>query len=238
MKKCLLLSLFLMFATSNIAFSEYNIESTLPNAIKLYKNGNYSQAYCILEDVVAKDPSNPLAYYYLAMTATQLGRKDEAISNYDKVLTLETKNSNLKRYAKKGKTCIETPESCHNAMYETVEEEFILKKGVKFSDKVKNDYEQLKLENMMREMNRNDSIEPQKFKEFKDFSSVPTNDEIVAAIRVLQKAGISNFVGNNDMYMLNNNNTRQDFMLNMLGSSGANQHLIQALLTNNITQGF
>ena len=235
MKKSLLLSLFLIFITSNIAFSEYNVESTLPNAIKLYKNGNYSQAYCILEDVVAKDPSNPLAYYYLAMASTQLGKKDEAILNYDKVLTLETKNSNLKRYAKKGKTCIETPDNCHNAMYETIEEEFLFKRGVKFSDKVKNDYEQLKLENMMREMNRNDSIEPQKFKEFKDFSSIPTNDEIVAAIRVLQKAGINNIVGGNDLYM---NNTRQDSMLNMLGTSGANQHLIQALLTNNITQGF
>ena len=236
MKKSLLLSLFLIFITSNIAFSEYNVESTLPNAIKLYKNGNYSQAYCILEDVVAKDPSNPLAYYYLAMASTQLGKKDEAILNYDKVLTLETKNSNLKRYAKKGKTCIEAPDNCHNAMYETVEEEFLLKKGIKFSDKVKNDYEQLKLENIMREMNRNDSIDPQKFKEFKDFSSIPTNDEIVAAIRVLQKAGINNVVvGGNDLYM---NNIRQDSMLNMLGTSGANQHLIQALLTNNITQGF
>ena len=32
----------------------------------------------------------------------------------------------------------------------------------------------------MREMNRNNSVEPQKFKEYKDFSGeVPTNDEIV-----------------------------------------------------------
>ena len=52
-----------------------------------------------------------------------------------------------------------------------------------------------KVENLMREMNRKDNITPQKFKEYKDFSNAaPSNDEIVAALRVLQRAGFGNII--------------------------------------------
>ena len=49
----------------------------------------------------------------------------------------------------------------------------------------------------MREMNRGNDVEPQKFREYKDFSGeVPTNDEIVAALRTLQRAGLSDIISN------------------------------------------
>ena len=121
------------------------------------------------------------------------------------------------------------------------DEEFILNKATgKFSEKVKSDYERLKIENFMREMNHSDDIDVKKFKEYKDFSSVPTDEEVVAAMRVLQKAGLGNFFDRNsiDYSMLTNNGIQQGSMLNLMGGAGMNPQLIQALLTNNMTQGF
>jgi len=236
--KCKLLVIFsfiLMFSTIGTACSETG--TTLTDAIKFYKAGNYSQCYGILEQVLKADPSNTLAYYYMGMTSTQLGRKEEAIANYEKVLLLETSNNNLKRYATKGKRCLETPEKCASSTYGSVDEEFILRKGVQFSEEVINEFDKLKMENLKREINQKDLIEPDRFKDFKDFSAVPTDEEIVAALRVLQRAGLDNMIGNNNWAMINGN-SQNNSMLNMLGAGGMNQQLIQAFLTNNITQGF
>ena len=95
----------------------------------------------------------------------------------------------------------------------------------------------------MREMNRKDSIDTKKFKDYKDFSSeVPSNDEIVTAIRVLQKAGLGSLVNNSDMSLISGN-SQDDAMLNLLmnrnaSGSSINPQVIQALLTNQLTTGF
>ena len=91
----------------------------------------------------------------------------------------------------------------------------------------------------MREMNRNDNIAPKDFEEFKDFSSVPTNDEIVSALRTLQRAGLDNIRQNNyaDLSVLTGN-YQNNSITGYMGHSSMNPMLIQALLTNNITQGF
>lgn len=242
MKKSLLtlLSVLVVFTTMGIVCAKPVSNSDLTSAIKLYKNGNYSECYSKLGDVIKKDPANALAYYYMAMTSAQMGRKDEAISNYDKAITLAPNGNNLNRYAKKGKRCLETPDKCEEAMYESGDDEFIRRKGgPNFTEEVQSNYEQLKIENFMREMNREDSIEPRKFKEYKDFSSVPTNDEIVAALRTLQRAGFGNVINSNyaDLSVLTGN-SQQNSMLNMMGGTSMNPQLIQALLTNNMTQGF
>lgn len=242
MKKKLLtvISILAISSTIGIANCKQVNSDTLSDAIKLYKGGNYSECYSLLEEVIKNDPANALAYYYMGMTSTQLGRKDEAISNYEKAITLSPTNNNLSRYAKKGKRCLETPDKCDESLFDTVEEEFILKRGVKFSEEVKSDFERLKIENFMREMNRDDSIDPQKFKEYKDFSGVPTNDEIVAALRTLQKAGFGDILTNNNYSDLSlfTGNSAQNQMLNMMSPNSMNSQLIQALLTNNMTQNF
>ena len=96
---------------------------------------------------------------------------------------------------------------------------------------------------MMREINRNENIPPQEFKEYKDFSSVPTNDEIVAALRTLQRAGFSDIFSNNyqnDLSLITGyqNPQQNNQIMNMLGNSSMNPQLIQALLTNNMSLGF
>lgn len=229
-----------LFSTIGATQAKTVVNSDLAKAIKLYKAGNYSGCYSQLDSVIKNDPANALAYYYKAISAAQIGRSQEAISNYERVLTLNPSDNNLARYAKKGKRCLETPDKCEDTVFNNLDEEFIRNRfGSKFSEEVKSDYERLKIENLMREINRSDSIDPQKFKEYKDFSSLPTNDEIVAAIRTLQNAGIGNFHSNNyaDLSILTGN-SQQNTMLNMMGSSAMNPQLIQALLTNNISQGF
>ena len=243
MKKNILmaLSVLVLFSTINIAHSKVTVSNELSSAIQMYKAGNYVGCYTQLEEVVKIDPSNPLVYYYLGMASAQLGRKDEAIQNYERAITLSPKSNNLTRYAKKGKRCIETPDKCEESMFDSADDEFILNKASgKFSEKVKSDFERLKIENFMREMNNSDDIDPQKFKEYKNFSSVPTDEEVVAAIRVLQNAGFGNLLErtNIDYSMLTNNGMQQNSMLNLMGGASMNPQLIQALLTNNMAQGF
>ena len=164
----------------------------------MYKSQNYTECYVKLSDYVLRDTSNALAYYYLAMTATQIGRRDEAIENYSKAMSLAPQNSNLSAYARKGKRCIEEPEACEEAVYDTPLEEFIKRTGnVKISDEVNGQIERLKIDEMKRRMNRFEDIDKETFKEYHDFSSMnnqaPPNDEIVAALKTLQKAGLSSF---------------------------------------------
>ena len=98
----------------------------------------------------------------------------------------------------------------------------------------------------MREINNSDEVNPQKFKEYKDFSTMntpdkmPTNDEIVAAIRVLQKAGLYNNYNNtySDMSLLTGTNRNNALMMNMMGNGELSPQVIQAMLTNNMSLGF
>lgn len=256
MKKLLPVVSFLIVCalTINIASARTTTNPALSSAIRMYKAGNYVQTYSLLTDITKKDPSNAVAYYYLAMTCVQVGRKSEAISNYDKVLSLKP-DGLIGRYALKGKTCIETPDKCHEALDNQTEMDTFIRSrfGSGFSNEARSEYERQKIQNIMREMNRNKDITPNKFKNYKDFSSeVPTNDEIVTALRVLQNAGLSDIIGgnnyNSDLSMLmssQNSNTNGFEMLNMLFNNNNNQsdstmspQLIQALLTSQMSANF
>ena len=241
MKKNLLIIFSLIILTTTCqTYAKSSVSTELTDAIKMYKSGNYSECYYKLEQVIKSEPANALAYYYMAMTSAQIGKKDEAIANYDKTITLIPESNNLNRYAKKGKRCLETPDKCQESLFESLEDEFIQKKhGDKFSEEVRSDLERLKIEQLMRDMNRNENISPKNFEEFKDFSSIPSNDEIVAALRTLQKAGLNNPIQNNysDLSILTGN-SQNNSLMNYMGNSSMNPMLIQALLTNNITQGF
>ena len=215
--------------------------TSIMDIIRLYKAGNYSECYLELENFIKNEPDNALANYYMGMTSAQVGKRNDAISYYEKVLLLETSNNNLYRYAQKGKRCLESPDKCEENLFGSMEDEFIQnKKSPKYTEQVRGELERLKIENFMREMNRNDSIDASQFREYKDFSNVPTNDEIVAALRTLQRARLGNVLNNNiaDISYLTNDR-QQNTMLNLLGSSSMNPQFIQAMLLNNsMTQGF
>jgi len=65
-----------------------------------------------------------------------------------------------------------------------------------------------------------------------NFNETPSNEDIVAALRTLQAAGLSDYAGNSmDLSLLTGNH-------GMMNSSSMNPQVIQALLTNNLMQGF
>ena len=165
------------------------------------------------------------------MTSAHIGKSEEAIANYERALSLTSPGNSIYAYAEKGKRCLEDPEKCQEPTFESSLDEFIQSVSRKnVSDEVKSDYERLQIEQLKRDMNRDGDIDPQKFREFKDFSSMnnatPTNDEIVAAIRTLQKAGLYDSFGSSNQ------------MFNMLGGAAMNPQVIQTMLTNNMTLGF
>lgn len=255
MKKKLItiLSIFVLISAMNVVYAKSSTNnSTLAGAIRQYKAKNYTQSYLTLSEYVKRDPSNAVAYYYLAMNAAQIGKKDEAIENYNKVLTLSP-SGQLEYYALKGKTCLEHPDKCNAPASKEAElDNFIRGKfGSGFYEDARGVHEKQKIENLMREMNRDEDISPKKFKEYKDFSSQakPTDEEIIAALRTLQNAGFGDIINqsryNSDLSILtgnsNYNNNEYD-MLNMMlgrnGSSNLDPRVIQSLLTNQMTANF
>ena len=240
----ILLSALIFCTTAGLAFADSNLNS----AIKLYKSGNYAQAYPALTNIVAKEPSNVLAHYYLAMAAAQVGKKDEAIENYSKVITLSD-NTYLTRYAMKGMTCLESPDLCNKeeAVDESDLDRFIRRQYWNgFSEQVMGDYDRQKIEELRRMMNRGEDIPLRKFKEYKDFSSsIPTETEIADALDTLERAGISNSMFGNNLYpsdlaLLNYSNGESNMLNSMLLNNGArlDSQTIQSLMMNQMTLGF
>lgn len=252
MKKNLLTLLSILIIASTLGTAEANTTSAtqLSEAIKLYKGGNYTGCYQKLTKFVSKNPDNVVAHYYLAMSAAQAGKTSEAVASYNSVLNLSSSSSNIHRYAKRGKLCLEEPDKCEAyGGFASFEEAFILNKnGAKISDEVKSEMERLRLEQLMRDMNRSKDIQPERFKEHKDFSTMntpsanPTNDEVVAALKTLQNAGLGNIFSNNysnDLSMLAGVQNQQFSLLDMMNQGNAiNPQLIQTMLTNNMRQGF
>ncbi len=255
MKK-IILFLFSLIVVANIANSvsarTVGTNSVTASAIRLYKSGNYTKSYVEFSNILRKDPSNALAYYYLGMTSVQLGKKEEALENYNKAVELSPRGV-LGSYAKKGIRCVEEPVACRNvdATEEdlTPEDRFIKGPfGSGFSHKARGVHETEKIKNMQREINKDDEISPKDFKEYRDFSSqAPTNDEIVHAIKTLKAAGLGDILSlskyNSDMQSAFNNNSDYGMINMMFGNdkdinSKFNPQLIQALMTNQMTASF
>jgi tetratricopeptide (TPR) repeat protein len=257
MKKTIiaLLGILLFATTTNVSIAKTSTKSpATAAAIKLYKAGDYTQSYTKFSDIVKKDPSNALAYYYLGMSSVQLGKKEEAMVNYNKASSLSP-NGVLGSYARRGIRCLDDPAACHSNYVEeekdlTVEDKFIKGKfGSGFSNKARGAYELQKIEHMKREINRQEDMSPQKFREYKDFSSqAPSDEEIASAIRTLQYAGMNVFPDNNysDISLMlgtQNNSNSYNILNTMLGSNRAggsniDPQIIQALLTTQMTASF
>lgn len=180
-------------------------------AIKKYKYGNYTGCLQDCQKIVSKTPSNALAYYYMAMSYVQAGRKDEAINAYSKVLALKA-NAKVLEYAATGKRCLETPDQCRldaNTVTatDTPEMDKLIASPVRgaLSDSVKTDFTQKRLNGLKNQINNGKELDEYYFRKFKDYSnqrteaqgneklaqSQPTKEEIAAAMKVLNDAGIN-----------------------------------------------
>jgi len=242
MKKTIILfTVALMLVNSQSVFSHQRVTSELAPLIKMYKAGNYTECYKKLTLLSKKDSSNAILYYYLGMSASQLGKNEEAIDYYSKSASLAEPSSNLYRYAQRGKACAEGLPACAEEDNETlsVEDMFIKSQLGTFSEKARGEYERLKLENMMREINRTRDVDPSQFRDFKDFSgmenSAPVSEqEMLAAYEKLQKAGITNFLNGNmsDILLLSNDKDYSD-KSRFQDMSDISPEYIQMLMMNN-----
>lgn len=205
---CLLAVLFFLTQINSCVFAQkpYKKSNSLNIAIRKYKRGNYTGCLQDCQTIVQKNPSNATAYYYLAMSYVQAGKKDEAIKYYSKVLSLKS-NPKLLEYATTGKRCLETPDKCslepttQNDMSEI--DKFIASPPADgLSPAVRKDFQQKRLENVKNEINKDKELDDYNFRKFKDSSQnspeidgtkiaqKPTEDQIKAALKVLSDAGV------------------------------------------------
>lgn len=224
-------------------------DGTLKDAIKMYKAGNYSGCIQTLEALTKEDPSNAAAHYYMAISYAQAGRVDDAINHYDRVISLNSQEA-LVRYAKRGKLCLEDSEKCQATA--TLDEFIRARRGFDVTNAVKSTVETNDLNELRRDINDEEVIEPARLKKFKNFSSMnqtsPSNDEIVAALRTLQEAGISypamtpTYGDLSNMFATNVNSGNTSAMDNLMqlmgrmgGSTTPNQSVDPKILQSMIT---
>lgn len=92
----------------------YYPNATVKSAIAKYKAANYTGCLQELFSVTIKEPSNALAYYYMAMAYTHLNMQTEAVEAYEKVISLNP-NTYLTEYATKGRDCLTGGPACISA---------------------------------------------------------------------------------------------------------------------------
>ncbi len=99
MKKVLTVVLCLL-VFSGVAIAK-SIKGQLKQGVYKYKNGNYIGCMQTMVNIIKQDPANTLAHYYLAISYVQIGQKEKAIDEYNKVITINP-SSQLATYALAG----------------------------------------------------------------------------------------------------------------------------------------
>lgn len=217
--------------------------SDIVKGIEFYKTGNFDKCITSMKSVVSNDPTDVMAYYYLALAYTKTGNHNSAIQNYDKVIHLNS-DKNMTKLAKQGKSCLinkkitdtkpvvkDEDEDYNPILNDGVacEEEVFAGRQTEIKDKNtgKTDISK-KQSNNMNESYPKNSYNPQK---------EPTNDDIVNAIRVLQKAGLlqngvmglnTNPNTNNNMQMDSRTQQMQS-MLMMMNNGNNNNNMMQMM---------
>ena len=101
MKRILLTLICLYLSINTVYAAASTTNQELKAAIIKFKNGNYIGCMQDMQDITYKDPSNALAYYYLAISYVKVGDLQGATDAYNSVISLST-SPQLKAYAKEG----------------------------------------------------------------------------------------------------------------------------------------
>ncbi len=198
----------------------YYPNANISSAIAKYKKGNYTGCLQELFSLTKKDPSNAMAYYYMAMTFTHVDMQSEAIEAYEKVIALNP-NSYLLDYATKGRDCLTGGPACMPQGAESTEGEpqdeldkFVNSSyGDGLSKDTENELKQKELERIKDTLNKKDSLNNDDMKKIKNFdapskSSIEENEkiamvsdeEILGAINTLKSAGVNVSLQSNNPY--------------------------------------
>ena len=206
MKKVICLATALLLSVqmySGVFAKAHSSSNPVRVAVKKYKIGNYTGCLQDCQTILSHDPSNAVAYYYMAMSYAQAGHKNEAINAYARVLSLRP-NAKLQEYAATGRRCIETPDKCHPPKPVQKDDSSELDRFIaspsNLSPNVRVDFEKKHLETVKNQMNNGKDLDSYQLNRLNDNSAndnkttaqkMPTNDEIVAALKVLNSAGMN-----------------------------------------------
>lgn len=220
------LSLMVSAATNEIVPKAPAMSASLKPCVAMYKQGNYVGAMQDLETLLEKEKNNTYAKYYLALSYTQLGYKEEAQKLY-KEIAEKKDGSVLVYYSQRALDCIGNPESeqCNPPKKEEEgsEEEKpqvddiqkFIQSGRQFHPSVT---DRITKERMERQIQKEEYQKKQM--ENRSSYAMPTNEEIAAALNTLSKIGMNPYSQNNlqNAMMLNpmnmNNNNMYGALMN------------------------
>lgn len=262
MKKIIFAFLMISFVFCEVVFSKPLYNAQVNSAIQMYKNKNYTECLQVMIDVVNQDPSNVVAYYYIAISQARLGNVDRAKEAYQRVIDLNT-STQLARYSRNGLNCLNQPEMCKSSLdfgsskkaldnvSETIEENRI--QAVKDIVNTKNNIQEVPVEYMKK---FKDYSLPQNQIQNKSELPVPSKDEIATALDTLKRAGYQNYLPQPplsaeqmQMSMINSinhqgnsgfNNPMANFIPYMSNSTDMSQvspELIQSMMLGSMMQG-
>lgn len=226
------------------------VSESMKPIIKDYREGNYTQSMVKLEELLMKEPFNTYAHYYLALTYTRLGKKDEAKQCYKNVIDLNT-NMSLRYYSQKALACLDNPTSAEctsisstnrivkDEKAQVQEEDDDITQFIKSGRMIHPAAaDAITRERMERKIQAEEYARRQQEENANDTeSALPTKEEILAAYDTLSRAGLNPYDMNMSSYDLayNNDNLLNDYDLySTLFNS--NQQAAQMLLLNQLTQ--
>lgn len=271
---CFIAILTILLQTSICTFAQ--VDSLTKVAIRKYKKGNYTGCLQDCQYIVSFQPKNAMAYYYLAMSYVQAGKQDEAIKAYSKVLSLKPnpKKTHLAEYSQTGIRCLQTPDQCRLVVKKatpsvdtTVQQMSDLDKFIAsppsdgLSKSVREDFRQKQLNNIKNEINSDKDVDDYQLNKLNEIGSgikvaqsKPSDDEIKAALKTLNDAGINpyaqtNNYQNSDLSQVNMlmGGSKDNSMLNMIpfmlgqnkdGMNNYSPQIMQAVIMNSMMPDF
>ncbi len=259
MKRIIIALFFISFAVCDFCSAKSLYTPQISAAINMYKHKNYTECLQVMHEAVQKDPSNVLAYYYIAISQARLGDTSKAEEAYQRVIDLNS-STQLTNYSKNGLECLHDSTKCRT--------EFNMDPSKKAMDKVNADMENKKIDTVKDIVNQKKNIQevPAEYmRDFKDYSlpknqiqnkselPVPTKNEIADALDTLKRAGYQNYLpqpatmSSEMMQMVNalgtnnnNMNPMANFMPYMANSSDMAQpdpQLIQTMMMSSMMNG-
>lgn len=247
-KKIVLLSaLLLTLAVSSVSAVEldkdtiYYPNATVNSAIAKYKAENYTGCLQELFSVTKKNPSNALAYYYMAMAYTHLDMQAEAIEAYEKVIALNP-DKYLSDYAEKGRDCLTGGPLCavEGVAQEGQDE---LDKFISspygdsgMSQELMNEVKQKELYKIKDTINKKENLEVEDLQKIKDFDNNQSmeeetikiaqvsDEEVLQAINTLKEAGLNLSVQSENSYINQYQDPRMAEMSMLLGGNNYNNN--------------
>jgi len=225
------MSLMVSAATNNVVPKAPVISASIKPAVAMYKRGNYVGALQELKEIVEKEKNNTYAKYYLALSYTQLGYREEAQKLYQEIADNKANNSVLVYYSQRALDCIGNPESetCNPPKPKEGEEgeqkpqidditQFI-QSGRQFHPSVT---DRVTKERMERQIQK-EEYQKKQMENRASYNQMPTNEEIAAALNTLSKLGMNPFT----------QNSMQSAMMFNPMNMGNNYNMYGTLLNNN-----